>query len=471
MVFDSYSYFIFFFLVFFLYKKQPHRQQNILLLVASYVFYSFWSINFLSLILLSTLIDYGCGIQLDKCSNETIRKRWLYFSLLVNLGFLGFFKYYNFFIDSVSSSLVLFGFQPNLSLLTILLPVGISFYTFQTMSYIIDIYYRRLKPTKDFIDFSLFVAFFPQLVAGPIERASALLPQIKQNRKLSSTKFKSGLMLILFGLFKKVVIADNLAIMANPIFDNPSTQGLETLIGIYAFTIQIYCDFSGYTDMARGSARILGFELMPNFNHPYLATSPQDFWRRWHISLSNWLKDYVYIPLGGNKNNKIFVTSRNLMITMLLGGLWHGAATHFVIWGGYQGTLLILHRSLLPGLKLMATGFNSQTWTVIRIFVMFHLTCLGWVIFRAQTMHDVGLILSSLFSNTLMTGLIVKNIVLLSFLTIPILTQNICQEKMPIWYECIMQNVYIKINAVLFMILMILFWSSHEDIPFIYFQF
>ncbi len=471
MVFDSYSYFLFFAVVFLVYRKLPHRKQNMLLLGASYAFYSFWSVKFLSLILFSTLVDYWCGIQLGTCTNQALRKRWLYFSLTVNLTFLGFFKYYNFFIDSVSSSLILLGVEPNLPLLDIILPVGISFYTFQTMSYIIDIYNNRLKPTKDLLDFSLFVAFFPQLVAGPIERASALLPQIKQSRILSNAKFKSGLMLILFGLFKKVVIADNLALIANSVFDNPTTQGIETLIGIYAFTIQIYCDFSGYTDIARGSARMLGFELMPNFNHPYLATSPQDFWRRWHISLSTWLKDYLYIPLGGNKAKKRFVTARNLMITMLLGGLWHGAAMHFVIWGIYHGMLLMIHRSILPVLNIMASSVNSRFWTLVRIFVMFHLTCLGWVIFRAHTMHDAGLILSSLVSNADMTGPLVKNMVLLSFLTIPLFGQHVFKEKIPALYESVMQNTYIKMNVVIFMILMLLFWSSHQEIPFIYFQF
>ena len=317
------------------------RLQNGILLIASYVFYGFWDWRFLALLFVSTVVDYNLALLIEKSESPGERKALLAASICVNLGILGFFKYFGFFAESFASLLNSFGFQSSTPFFNIVLPVGISFYTFQTMSYTIDVYRRKLPATRNFFDFALFVSFFPQLVAGPIERATKLLPQVLQPRKFSQSNFVEGFYLIILGLFKKVVIADNMAPIVNYIFsrDVSTLSGAEVLVGVYAFAFQIYGDFAGYTDIARGVAKWLGFDLMLNFRMPYFATSPSDFWQRWHISLSSWLRDYLYIPLGGNRQGTL-LTYRNLMLTMVLGGLWHGAAWTFVAWGFFHGLIL-----------------------------------------------------------------------------------------------------------------------------------
>ncbi|NEO92828.1 MAG: MBOAT family protein, partial [Moorea sp. SIO3G5] len=300
MLFNSFIFVLFFIIVYtlYLFLNRNYKAQNILLLIASYVFYGWWDWRFLSLLALSTVVDFTVGKQLQDIKEDRKRKLLLCISLVFNLSLLGFFKYFNFFAESFSSLLQIVGLQVDWVTLTILLPVGISFYTFQTMSYTIDIYRGKLKPISNFLDFALFVSFFPQLVAGPIERATTLIPQIILPRNLNIEQINAGILLIVWGYFKKVVIADNMATIANPIFNNYTQyQGLDVLIGILAFTVQIYGDFSGYSDIARGISKLMGFELMVNFKLPYFALNPSDFWLRWHISLSTWLRDYLYIPL------------------------------------------------------------------------------------------------------------------------------------------------------------------------------
>ena len=402
MIFNSLQFAIFFIIVYTLYLGLSHKWQNRMLLVASYVFYGAWDWRFLSLIFISTALDYFCGIKIDESRDKKRRKFFLILSIFGNLSILGFFKYFDFFAQSLQGLLGLFGFSIQPHFLHIILPVGISFYTFQTMSYTIDIYRRQMKPTKRFFDFALFVAFFPQLVAGPIERAKHLLPQILSPRKLNLDKFYEGAYLIFWGLFLKIFIADNLSEIVDPVFISKAPyNGIETLLAVYAFSFQIFCDFAGYSSIARGLGKVMGFDIMLNFNLPYFATNPREFWRRWHISLSTWLRDYLYIPLGGNKKGTA-KTYRNIAITMLLGGLWHGAAWTFIIWGAYQGILLIIHRLIEPFLKKIREPkgiFHQRLYFAVRVIFFFHLLCLGWLIFRAESMNQVSNMLYSLIFN------------------------------------------------------------------------
>ena len=387
MTFNSWLFLGFIFPALAIYYLLPHRGQNRWLLLCSYVFYGAWDWRFLSLIVLSTAVDYLVGNRIQSQTDPIRRKRWLCVSLISNLGLLGVFKYFNFFTDSAISLFQRVGLSVPEWSLHIVLPVGISFYTFQTLSYTVDIYRGKLKPCKSWLDFALFVSYFPQLVAGPIERASRLLPQITKNRRVTSEQLVAGSWLVLWGFFKKMVIADNLARFVDPVYSSPSeAHALLLLAATYAFAYQIYCDFSGYTDIARGLAKLMGIELMKNFDMPFLAASPAEFWRRWHISLSTWLRDYLYIPLGGNRGSELF-TYRNLFLTMLLGGLWHGAAWHFVAWGLYHGLLLIIYRRFAPS-KSEDEGFSFKR--IASIIWMFHLTCIGWYLFRINHLSDIA---------------------------------------------------------------------------------
>lgn len=395
MLFNSFVFLIFALVVYSIHAGLAQRFRNTFLLLASYVFYASWDPRFLALLLFSTAIDFSVGKALEAAHTATSRKRLLAVSLICNLSVLGFFKYFNFFLSSAEKLLHTIGIEAPLPYLNIILPVGISFYTFQTLSYTIDVYRRQLVPTKSFVNFALYIAFFPQLVAGPIERATNLLPQIEHSRSVSLEQFQSGSWLIFWGLFKKMVVADNLSLYVDQVYSNPQeTTGIAVLLATYAFAYQIYCDFSGYTDVARGLAKLLGIELMLNFNRPYLATSPSDFWRRWHISLSTWLRDYLYIPLGGNRFGSFF-TYRNLLLTMILGGLWHGAHGTFVLWGLYHGIILCAFRVFLS--EGAAPQKAITKW--VQIFVMFHLTCLGWLMFRANSLGDLKTLVKQLFLN------------------------------------------------------------------------
>ena len=457
MLFNSPEFILFFAAVFSLYAltMQHIRLQNAILLVASYFFYGWWDPRFLVLIAISTATDYLIGLAaggsrltrtdilksvgflsgllvilgvigtknldfitllvigfgvlvgaalytIQKLPDDRQKKAYLVCSVVVNLSILGFFKYFNFFTESFTNAVSLFGWEPGFVTLNIILPVGISFYTFQTLSYTIDAYRGKLQPTRKFLELATFIAFFPQLVAGPIERASNLLPQFYKKRELNFDRALSGGSLFLWGLYKKLVIADNLAPIVDRAFSNPSeaTSG-ELLVGALAFAFQIYGDFSGYSDMARGIARILGFDLMLNFNLPYFSRTPSEFWQRWHISLSSWLRDYLYIPLGGNRHGS-FYTYRNLMLTMLLGGLWHGAAWTFIVWGLLHGGILVIYRILAIDEKLTQINLYSIQGFAIHIFaalVMQSFVLIAWVFFRAQSFTEAHGVLSGIFTN------------------------------------------------------------------------
>ncbi|MBX2813553.1 MAG: MBOAT family protein [Myxococcales bacterium] len=407
MNFASLEYLLFLAIVWGSYNLLPHRGQNFLLLIASYFFYGCWDWRFLSLIILSTSVDYVAGIILDS-GTETARKRALVVSLSVNLGLLGVFKYLGFFIDSATYALNQLGFEASQPALHIVLPVGISFYTFQTMSYTIDVYRGKLQHTRNLLDFALFVAFFPQLVAGPIERAKHLLPILTKPRTITVGEVSRGMFLILLGLMKKIAIADGLSRSVDAIFTTEAALSpLDITLSTYAFAFQILGDFSAYTDIARGTSKLFGIDLMRNFDAPYFARSPSDFWRRWHISLSTWLRDYLYIPLGGNRGGN-FSTYRNLMLTMVLGGLWHGAAGNFVLWGIYHGTLLCIFRFFQsntadehrPISQIPAASIYTWLIRVLSIATFFHLTCIGWLLFRAESFSQISYMFSVLSSTS-----------------------------------------------------------------------
>jgi alginate O-acetyltransferase complex protein AlgI len=376
MVFNSWIFVGFFLLVCLLYFQFRHRAQNVLLLVASYVFYAWWDWRFLSLLLFSTVVDWWLALKIEDSDEPGARKRMLLVSLISNFSVLGFFKYYNFFADSLARLLQGVGIEVSVPHLAVILPVGISFYTFNSLSYTIDVYLRHIQATRSLPDFALFVSFFPHLVAGPIMRATVLLPQVLRERVVTLSMVEEGLWLMLWGFFKKVVVADNLALQVDGAFARSAElNGPMAYLAVVAFAFQIYCDFSGYTDIARGCAKILGFNILHNFNRPYTATDPQDFWRRWHISLSTWLRDYLYIPLGGSHGSRGFVY-RNLMITMVLGGLWHGASWNFVWWGVYHGALLVAYHAYARWSGAPAV----PRW--LAIAVQFQFTLFGWLLFR-----------------------------------------------------------------------------------------
>ncbi|HEY8943454.1 MAG TPA: MBOAT family O-acyltransferase [Polyangiaceae bacterium] len=376
MIFHSLDFALFFGVVFTVYWLLGHRAQNAFILGASYFFYGYVHPWFLILLVTSTLMDYTLARCIERFPNR--RKPLLILSLTTNLGLLGFFKYFGFFVENVFVALQTLGIQASKPALSIVLPVGISFYTFQTLSYTVDVYRGEIKARKNFLDFAAFLAFFPQLVAGPIERATRLLPQMEAPRTFDPSRAREGVVLMCWGLFKKIVIADNVAVIANKIFAVSEPSFSLVWVGTLAFAVQIYADFSAYSDIARGAAKLLGFELMKNFDHPYVAQTPSEFWRRWHISLSTWFRDYVYIPLGGNKSSRL-VHLRNIFVTFLLSGLWHGASWNFVLWGAYHGVLLIAYDSLAR----VAPSVLTTRWLALpRGILCFALVNVGWLMFR-----------------------------------------------------------------------------------------
>jgi D-alanyl-lipoteichoic acid acyltransferase DltB (MBOAT superfamily) len=402
MVFNSLQFVWFFVAVYALYLACPPvfgvarglRAQNWLLLVASYYFYAAWDYRFVALLAASTIVDYTCGNLLGRLQDQRRRRLVLTLSIGFNLSLLGFFKYFNFFAANLAALFTAVGWRLDFVTLRVLLPIGISFYTFVTMSYVIDVYRREIPPTRNVVDFAVFVAYFPHLVAGPILRATTLLPQIARPREIRPDQITYGLWLIAWGFFQKIFVADNLAPLASHVFAHGARPaGVNVLLGVYAFAFQIYGDFAGYSNIARGTSKLLGIELIENFRFPYLVVTPQAFWRNWHISLSTWLRDYLYIPLGGNRGSPA-QTKRNLMITMALGGLWHGAAWTFVLWGVYQGILLALYRPYAAAIERWRSARRLVAW-----LVMFHLTCGGWLIFRAASLRDFLGLTRSLVTN------------------------------------------------------------------------
>jgi alginate O-acetyltransferase complex protein AlgI len=400
VTFNSLQYLAFLGLVFALYWRLDGKRQNALLLFASYVFYGFWDWRFLGLIALSTVADYAISQRMAPVENPKLRKRWLWASISLNLGLLGVFKYFGFFSEGLTNLLNAAGADLLAPSVDIILPVGISFYTFQTISYSFDVYRRRMPAHRSLLEFATFVAMFPQLVAGPIERADHLLPQVARSRRFPvRADIETGIGLIVLGLFKKVVIADTVARVVDASFTDPESQSsIGLVMGVYAFAFQIYADFSAYSDIARGSARLLGFELMENFAQPYLSRNIQEFWRTWHISLSSWLRDYLYVPLGGNRG-AAWRTNLNLMVVMLLGGLWHGASWNFVIWGGLHGFFLGAHR-LATRRRHVRPSNVPRPRDIVPIVVTFHVVCFAWVFFRAADVAEARAYLSHLSSFT-----------------------------------------------------------------------
>src|SRR5690554_308429 len=407
MLFNSIDFALFLPIVFVLYwfvTNKNIKLQNLLIVIASYVFYGWWDWRFLSLILFSTIVDYAVGRGLEKQVNQNKRKVLLWVSILVNLGFLGFFKYYNFFIDNFITAFSFFGTEIKANSLNIILPVGISFYTFQTLSYSIDVYKRKLDPTKDLIAFSAFVSFFPQLVAGPIERATHLLPQFYKKRTFDYSSAVDGMRQILWGLFKKIVIADNCAEYANMIFNNSANYSGSTLVlGAIFFTFQIYGDFSGYSDIAIGTSRLFGFDLKRNFAFPYFSRDIAEFWRRWHISLSTWFRDYLYIPLGGSRGGT-WMKIRNTFIIFIVSGFWHGANWTYIVWGALNAIYflpLILTKNNRRNLDSVAEGkFFPNIREFASILITFGLTVFAWIFFRANDIAHAFSIISEIFSES-----------------------------------------------------------------------
>lgn len=406
MFFNSLAFAVFLPIVFLLYWfvfNKNKSTQNTLLIIVSYYFYSCWDWRFLFLLLFSTLICYITGIQIENSKQERSRNTWYWLSIVANLGFLGIFKYYNFFAFSFSEALNNIGIQSSPLLLNVILPVGISFYTFHGLSYVIDIYYKRIKAEKNLVDYALFVSYFPLLVAGPIERATHLLPQVKLKRDFNFGKAKEGVYQIIWGLVKKVVIADTCATYANAIFDNyTGMNSLSLILGAIYFAFQIYGDFSGYSDIALGVSKLFGLDLLRNFNYPYFSRDIAEFWRRWHISLSSWFRDYLYIPLGGSRGSKIKQV-RNVFIIFVVSGFWHGANWTFLAWGFINALYF------LPSLLLGTNRNNMETaelhWdlnsikTVYNIVVTFAISCLAWIFFRAKTIENAFDYIQRIFTN------------------------------------------------------------------------
>ncbi len=481
MLFNSIDFAIFLPIVFILYwfvTNKNLKLQNLLIVAASYLFYGWWDWRFLSLILFSTIVDYSVGLGLLKQENQTKRKILLWTSILANLGFLGFFKYYNFFLDNFITAFSFFGTEINANSLNIILPVGISFYTFQTLSYSIDVFKRKLEPTEDFIAFSAFVSFFPQLVAGPIERATNLLPQFYKKRTFDYTKAVDGMRQILWGLFKKIVIADNCAEYANLIFNNSANYSGSTLVlGAIFFTFQIYCDFSGYSDIAIGTSRLFGFDLMRNFNFPYFSRDIAEFWRRWHISLSTWFRDYLYIPLGGSRGGTLMKV-RNTFVIFIVSGFWHGANWTFIVWGALNAVYflpLLLTNNNRSNLDTIAQG---KTFPAMKEFVMmlitFSLTVFAWIFFRAQSVSHAFAYINGIFSPTLFSipsVLSIRMVIIIAVLAIFIVIEWLQREKQ---YSLQFDNK--KVNfffryALYSIILVCIFWLGGSTQNFIYFQF
>ncbi len=478
MLFNSINFAIFFVSVFFLYWfvfNKSLKIQNLFLVICSYFFYACWDWRFMFLLGFSTVLDYVSGLQIDKAPNKAKKKFWLILSVGINLGFLGFFKYYNFFIESFAELLTMIGFTPHITTLSIILPVGISFYTFHGLSYVFDIYNEKIKPSHNWGEYTLFVSFFPLLVAGPIERATHLLPQVEKKRTFNYTKAIDGLRQILWGLIKKVVIADNCATLVNTIFENHSQYSGSTLaLGAMLFAIQIYGDFSGYSDIALGTARLLGFELLQNFRFPYFSRDIAEFWRRWHISLSSWFKDYLYIPLGGSRGG-MSKTVRNTFIIFLVSGFWHGANWTFLMWGGLNALFIMPSVLLKTNRNNLDTVAQGKMLPNIKEFgqliVTFLLASFAWIFFRSETITGAFIYIKEMFSGSLfskpsvMSGSIILMVIIFMIIEWVGREDKYAIEKIGLkWKAPFRWALYYGL------ILAILFLGGEEQ-EFIYFQF
>ena len=462
MIFTSFDFVFFILILFVLYWAIGRKEiQNVLLLLASYLFYGWVTPWFCILLASSSIADYFIGLGMKRYPDR--KKEFLIFSLIVNLGFLSFFKYFNFFSENVHAALTTLGLHPEPWVLSIVLPVGISFYTFQSLSYTIDVYRGNLEARKNIIDFMLFVSFFPQLVAGPIERATHLIPQIEAKRTFSWNIIGQAIPFLVRGYLKKLVIADNVSIYADKVFmlDHPSI--LLLIAGALAFTVQIFADFSAYTDIARGSAILFGFKLMQNFNLPYIAISPSDFWRRWHISFSSWIRDYLYIPLGGSKGKTLMGFGIVLIVSMGLSGLWHGASWHFVVWGLYYALLLFIYHFLGFGGKWKPEGFLKN---IIAWIIMFSFTVFGWILFRTSDLHWLANVFKNASSGFSGDSLVVsiEIIVFVIYYSIPLFVFMFLDKVVP-------DKKWIHSTVYALSIIAICIFFRDKGLDFIYFQF
>ena len=487
MLFNSFHFAVFFPVVFALYwflTNKSLKIQNLLLLFSSYFFYACWDYKFLFLLVFSTLLDYYSAIKIHKSDTIIQKKIWFWFSIIINLGFLGIFKYYNFFADSLVKSLHHIGLEVDLWTLSIILPVGISFYTFHGLSYVIDVYKQRIKPSNSFIEYGVFVSFFPLLVAGPIERATHLLPQIQKHRQFKYGNAVNGAKQILWGLFKKIVIADNCAEYANIIFNGSANySGTTLLLGAIFFTFQIYCDFSGYSDIALGTARLLGIELLQNFSFPYFSRDIAEFWRRWHISLSSWFKDYIYFPLGGSKGG-ILMKIRNTFIIFLLSGFWHGANWTFIAWGLLNAVYFLpslLFNTNRNNIEIVAKGqYLPSIGEFFSISLTFSLTVFAWIFFRAENLNHAFTYISTMAQGLFMKSAYIQtynflfwqvNIAIIILTILFVIVEWFGREsKYAIenlgvnWNKSLRWSMY---YAIVFMI----FYFTGKEQQFIYFQF
>lgn len=471
MLFNTISFWIFLVLVWTAYFALPMRRRWWVLLVASLYFYMAWRPEYVLLLIWSALIDFVVAKRIEHSAH---RFRWLLVSLVTNLGLLFVFKYWGFAQQSFSDLLALMGVQWTPVNLGLLLPVGISFYTFQTLSYTIDVYRGTLAVERSWTRFLLFISYFPQLVAGPIERASNLLPQLAAGSRINGANVVSGLQLAMWGLFKKTVIADRLGVYVDGIYLAPEQyNGPTLLVATWAFAFQIYCDFSGYTDIAIGVSRMFGFELMKNFDAPYFATSIRDFWRRWHISLSTWLRDYLYVSLGGNRGGE-WNTYRNLFLTMLLGGLWHGASWNFVIWGALHGTFLAVSRATLDGRDAWLARSGIPAWLSdgFRMFVTFHLVCFAWIFFRAGTFADAWAVLEGMALRMSGLPLMAPVVFVQAGFGIVLLTiVDTLARRRPLWWQRAAESDGVRAVACAVLLALVIHLGIESNAQFIYFQF
>lgn len=471
MLFNSIAFLLFFPIFLIVFFNLHGKYRLLFTLASSYLFYGWWDYRFLFLIILSTMVNFYFGVLCNRIINKNSLKLVLWANLVFNLGMLAIFKYLNFFIDSFYKTFTLLGLKADVPTLNIILPVGISFFTFQGLSYVLDVYWGKIKPEKKFLNLAVYISLFPQLVAGPIVRASDFLPQLRKDSKFSNSRFFKGFELMLFGYFQKVVIADSIAPVVDRLLASPGNEtSISLLFGVFLFSFQIYCDFSGYSLIAIGCGRIMGYDFGVNFNRPYLARDFSDFWRRWHISLSSWLRDYLYIPLGGNRKGSKR-TSINLLLTMLLGGLWHGASWNFVVWGGLHGFFLIFQRFF----KHIEIKENNYIFIILKIFIVNILVCFTWIFFRADSFEYALSIISNIVD---FDGLSILNVPS-KFLVLKALILILCLFIIEIYNEffynkkhnMIINSFSSKILRASFILLLILVMGTFNGNSFVYFQF
>ena len=483
MLFNSFSFFLFLPIVLVLYMITPKKYRWALLLVASYYFYMSWNATYALLIAFSTLVTYASGIYIYKAKTEKLKTLIVAISFITNLAILFFYKYFNFFSETIGKAFDVIGMPIDAPILDLLLPVGISFYTFQALSYTMDVYRNEIKPERHIGIYALFVSYFPQLVAGPIERSKHLLPQLRNLKNFEYDNLRAGLLLMLWGFFKKIVIADRVAILVNTVYNNPGDYtGIETVWAVLFFSVQIFCDFSAYTDIARGVARLMGIDIMNNFNSPYFAKSITEFWRRWHISLSTWFRDYLYIPLGGSRKG-LQRTYWNLFIVFLVSGLWHGASMNFVIWGAMHGVFIVLEKMLNKNKQKGESSTPTLTNKFFNGLFTFSVVTFLWIFFRADTFTDAILVVKNLFNwnyenlfngSLFNLGLTANEFLwVLVFIVIMLIVEYYNSFIKSISQLLLQQHIALRWTVYLVFVFIILIFGAYggEQQEFIYFQF